>query len=60
MKVSNSVDMEGVFCIAHGDDVKLEERKCESAREWMTAEANAAIQRALFFLFFIGAGPRLV
>jgi len=47
MKVYISVDMEGVACVTHGDDVKLEGAEYETARKWMTAEANAAVEAAL-------------
>jgi len=43
MKVYISVDMEGVACVTHRDQVKPEGTEYEMARKWMTAEANAAI-----------------
>jgi D-amino peptidase len=46
MKVFVSVDMEGVACVTHGDHVKLEGPEYETARRWMTAEANSAIEGA--------------
>ncbi|MBT9165587.1 MAG: D-aminopeptidase [Chloroflexi bacterium] len=47
MKIYISVDMEGVAGVTHGDHVKLEGGEYETARKWMTAEANAAIEGAL-------------
>jgi D-amino peptidase len=47
MKIYMSVDMEGVAGVTHGDHVKLEGAEYETARKWMTAEANAAIEAAL-------------
>lgn len=47
MKVYMSVDMEGIAGVTHGDHVKLQGTEYESARKWMTAEANAAIEAAL-------------
>ncbi len=47
MKVYISVDMEGVAGVTHGDHAKLEGVEYETARKWMTAEANAAIEAAL-------------
>lgn len=47
MKIFISVDIEGVAGVAHRDDTKLEGVEYETARRWMTAEANAAIEGAL-------------
>ena len=47
MKIFISVDMEGVAGVTHGDHVKMEGGEYETARKWMTAEANAAIEGAL-------------
>ncbi|MCD5415984.1 M55 family metallopeptidase [Candidatus Bipolaricaulota bacterium] len=47
MKVYMSVDMEGMAGVTHGDHVKLEGVEYETARKWMTAEANAAIEAVL-------------
>jgi len=47
MKVYISVDMEGVACVTHPNQTKLEGPEYERARKWMTAEANAAIEGAL-------------
>jgi len=46
MKIYMSVDMEGVAGVTHGDHVKLEGGEYETARKWMTAEANAATEAA--------------
>ncbi len=46
MKVLISVDIEGVACVVHPDDGKLEGEEYQRARRWMTAEANAAIAGA--------------
>lgn len=46
MKVFISCDIEGVACVVHRDDTKLEGIEYERARHWMTAEANAAIEGA--------------
>lgn len=47
MKIFISVDMEGVACVTHLDHVKMEGIEYETARKWMTGEANAAIAGAL-------------
>lgn len=47
MNVFISVDMEGVACVVHTDDVKLEGPAYEAARKWITGEVNAAIEGAL-------------
>ena len=47
MKTFISVDMEGIAGVTHGDHVKMEGGEYETARKWMTAEANAAIEGAL-------------
>ncbi len=47
MKVFISVDIEGVACVTHRDQTKLEGTEYEMGRRWMTAEANAAIEGAL-------------
>lgn len=47
MKIFISVDIEGVAGVADRDDTKLEGVEYETARRWMTAEANAAIEGAL-------------
>lgn len=47
MKIFISVDMEGIAGVTHGDHVKMEGGEYETARKWMTAEANAAIEGAL-------------
>ena len=47
MKVFISVDMEGVACVTHGEQVKADSKSYELARKWMTAETNAAIEGAM-------------
>ncbi|CAN5716250.1 M55 family metallopeptidase [soil metagenome] len=47
MKVFLSVDIEGVASVTHRDHTKLEGLEYETARRWMTEEANAAIEGAL-------------
>jgi len=37
MKVYISVDMEGVACVTHRDQIKLEGTEYEMARKWMGA-----------------------
>jgi D-amino peptidase len=44
MKIYISVDLEGVACVTHG---RLEGTDSQTARRWMTAEANAAVEAAL-------------
>ncbi|MBX3011831.1 MAG: M55 family metallopeptidase [Caldilineaceae bacterium] len=46
MKIFISVDIEGVAAVVHRDQTKLEGIDYETARRWMTAEANAAIEGA--------------
>jgi len=46
MKVFISVDMEGIAGVTNWNHVSLEGIEYEKAREWMTAEANAAIEGA--------------
>jgi len=47
MKIFISVDIEGVASVVHRDQTKLEGIEYETARRWMTDEANAAIEGAL-------------
>lgn len=47
MKIFISVDIEGVAAVVHRDQTKLEGIEYETARKWMTDEANAAIEGAL-------------
>jgi D-amino peptidase len=47
MKIYISVDMEGVACVNHVDEIKLEGPEYERARRWMTGEVNAAVEGAL-------------
>lgn len=47
MRVFISMDIEGVACVVHSDDGRLEGVEYERARRWMTWEANAAIEGAL-------------
>src|SRR4051812_14100005 len=47
MKVFISVDIEGVASVTHRNHTKLEGLEYETARRWMTEEANAAIEGAL-------------
>lgn len=47
MKVYISVDMEGVACVTHTDQIKREGTEYEMARKWLTAKVNAAIEGAL-------------
>ncbi len=47
MKIFISVDIEGVASVTHRDHTKLEGVEYETARRWMTEEANAAIEGAL-------------
>lgn len=47
MKIFMSVDIEGVACVVHSEEGKLEGVEYERARRWMTWEANAAIEGAL-------------
>ena len=46
MKIFISVDMEGIAGVVNWNHVSLEGIEYEKAREWMTAEANAAIEGA--------------
>jgi len=46
MKVFISVDMEGVAGVTHINDVLPKDGDYHTARKWMTAEANAAIEGA--------------
>ncbi len=46
MKVFISVDMEGVAGVTHINDVLPKDGDYQTARKWMTAEANAAIEGA--------------
>ncbi len=43
MKVYISVDMEGVACVTHREDLVPEGEGYQLARRWMTAETNAAV-----------------
>jgi D-amino peptidase len=56
MKVYISIDMEGVAGIAGIEDIILKGSEYERAREWMTGEANAAIEGA----FEAGASEVLI
>ena len=47
MKVYISVDMEGIACVTHREDIVPTGDGFALAREWMTAETNAAIEGAL-------------
>jgi D-amino peptidase len=47
MRVYISVDMEGIAGVVHWADTRLEGVEYERARQWMTGEANAAIEGAL-------------
>ncbi len=47
MKIFISVDIEGVANVTHRDHTKLEGLEYETARRWMTEEANAAIEGAM-------------
>lgn len=47
MKVFISADIEGIACVVSREDTKLEGQEYERAREWMTAEVNAAIEGCL-------------
>lgn len=47
MRIFISVDIEGVAAVTHRDHTKLEGIEYETARKWMTDEANAAIEGAL-------------
>jgi D-amino peptidase len=47
MRVYISVDMEGIAGVVHWDETRLEGVEYERARQWMTGEANAAIEGAL-------------
>jgi D-amino peptidase len=47
MKIYVSVDMEGVACVNHRDEIKLEGLEYERSRKLMTDEVNAAIEGAL-------------
>jgi len=46
MKVFISVDMEGVACVTHWEDVVPSGNGYQMARHWATAETNAAIEAA--------------
>ena len=47
MQTFISVDIEGVASVIHRDQTKLEGIEYETARRWMTDDANAAIEGAL-------------
>ncbi len=47
MRIFISVDIEGVAGVTHRDHTKLEGIEYETARRWMTEEANAAIEGAM-------------
>ena len=55
MQVFVSVDMEGVAGVVHVDQTRRTGHDYERAREWMTAECNAAVQGA-----FLGGATSVI